>query len=107
MGKKVDARDALFAGSEPQLRLQLGELTASEMRAVKVVVNLMRPNEREREILQCMVDAWVDADLPLPGDVSVGEAYEVLRRFGLGVAGVDEHLALTQAAAERLESGDA
>lgn len=104
---KVDPRDALFAGSGSQLRLQLGELTAGEMRAVKAVIGLLKLNERECEILQCMVDAWVDADLPLPGDVSVGEARDVLRRFGLGVAGVDEHLALTQAAAERLESGDA
>lgn len=98
---KVDPRDALFAGSESQLRLQLGELTAGEMRAVKAVIGLLVPNEREREILQCMVDSWVDNDMPLPGGFSYGEAMGVLRRFRLNADGIDRQLAELQALADR------
>ena len=99
MGKKVDPRDALFAGNDSQLRLQLGELTAGELRAVKAVIGLLKPNERELEVLRCLFDAWVDADMPLPGGISYEEAVVVLRRFGLDKAEcvIDRFIAETTA----------
>ena len=98
---KISPRDALFAGSNSQLRLQLGELTAGELRVAKAVIGLLKPNDRELEILQCIVDTWVDNDMPLPGGFSYGETMEVLRRFGLNTDGVDREIAALQAMADR------
>ena len=36
----------------------------------------------DREILQCMVDAWAEEKM-LPGDISMNQAWELINRLGL------------------------
>lgn len=40
-------------------------------------------DDREREILNCLLHAWEENDAPLPGGISYGEAFELFERLGL------------------------
>lgn len=52
----------------------------------------MQVTERQREILECMFNAWIEADMPLPGCYSYGEVCEFVESLGIDSKGVEEHV---------------
>jgi hypothetical protein len=49
--------------------------------------------DRQLGVLQCLFDAWVEAELPLIGHMSYGEAFEFLAGLGLDCGPAEERLA--------------
>lgn len=49
-------------------------------------------NERELEILDCLVDGWLENDCLLPGDISYQDVIDFIKRLGMNGEKVKSHL---------------